>query len=75
MKSIESKIDINSQEFSKNYEKNKKLNNHLRKTTIEIEKMGSSDSVNRHVKRGKLTVRDRINILLDKDSFFLELSP
>jgi len=75
MKSIESKIDINSQEFSKNYEKNKKLNNHLRKTTIEIEKMGSSDSVNRHVKRGKLTVRDRINLLIDKDSFFLELSP
>ena len=75
MKSIESKIDITSQEFSKNYEKNKKLNNHLRKTIIEIEKMGSSDSVNRHVKRGKLTVRDRINLLIDKDSFFLELSP
>ena len=75
MKSIESKIDINSQEFSENYENNKKLNYHLRQTIIEIEKMGSSDSVNRHIKRGKLTARDRINILLDKDSFFLELSP
>ena len=75
MKSIESKIDINSQEFSENYEKNKKLNYHLRQTIIEIEKMGTPDSINRHVKRGKLTVRDRINILLDKDSFFLELSP
>ncbi len=75
MKSIESKIDINSQEFSENYKKNKKLNHHLRQTINEIEKMGTPDSVNRHVQRGKLTVRDRINILLDKDSFFLELSP
>ena len=75
MKIIKSNIDINSQEFSENYRNNKKLNNHLRKTIVEIEKMGSSDSINRHINRGKLTVRDRINFLLDKDSFFLELSP
>ena len=75
MNSIESKIDIHSQEFSENYEKNKKLNYKLRQTISKIEKMGSQDSVERHIKRGKLTVRDRINFLLDKKSFFIELSP
>ncbi|MDP6684516.1 MAG: carboxyl transferase domain-containing protein [Candidatus Marinimicrobia bacterium] len=75
MNSIKSKIDIHSQEFSGNYEKNKKLNYQLRQTIAEIEKMGSPESIERHLKRGKLTVRDRIKSLLDKGSFFLELSP
>ncbi len=36
---------------------------------------GSQRSVNRHRARGKLTVRERIELLLDRDSPFLELSP
>lgn len=48
MNSIKSKIDIHSQEFSGNYEKNKKLNYQLRQTIAEIEKMGSPESIERH---------------------------
>jgi len=72
---LTSSIDINSQEFSENYEKNKKENYHLRNIVADIEKMGSSESVGRHKKRGKLTVRERIEFLKDPDSFFMELSP
>ena len=36
---------------------------------------GSEKSLARHRKRGKLTARERIELLLDRDSPFLELSP
>ena len=36
---------------------------------------GSESALARHRKRGKLTVRERIELLLDRDSPFLELSP
>ena len=75
MNFISSTIDINSQEFLKNYEHHKQLNYSLRKTISITKKMGTKESIERHIKRGKLTARDRIKLLLDKDSFFLELSP
>ncbi len=36
---------------------------------------GSQKSLDRHRARGKLTVRERIELLVDRDSPFLELSP
>jgi acetyl-CoA carboxylase carboxyltransferase component len=36
---------------------------------------GGQDAVEKHVRRGKLTARDRISLLLDPDAEFLELSP
>lgn len=36
---------------------------------------GSEKDIKRHTSKGKLMVRDRINLLLDKGSPFLELSP
>lgn len=36
---------------------------------------GGPDYVERHRRRGKLPVRERISLLLDRDSYFLELSP
>jgi acetyl-CoA carboxylase carboxyltransferase component len=36
---------------------------------------GGASALARHRKRGKLTVRERIELLLDRDSPFLELSP
>ena len=36
---------------------------------------GGESAVARHRARGKLTVRERIELLLDRDSPFLELSP
>jgi len=75
MNKISSIIDINSEEFTENYKKNKSLSYNLRKTIKNIERMGTKDSISRHHKRGKLTARERINLLLDKDAYFMELSP
>jgi len=36
---------------------------------------GGEKYVDRHHKRGKLLARERIELLLDPDSYFLELSP
>ena len=36
---------------------------------------GGEKYVTRHLKRGKLLIRERIELLLDRDSPFLELSP
>ena len=36
---------------------------------------GGEKYVSRHRQRGKLLVRERIDLLLDRDSYFLELSP
>ena len=65
MNFISSSIDINSQEFLKNYEHHKQLNYSLRKTISITKKMGTKESIERHIKRGKLTARDRIKLLLD----------
>ena len=39
-----------------------------------VREMGSPDNIEKHKARGKLTARERIEILIDKGSKFLELS-
>lgn len=46
----------------------------LRNKTAGILKGGGEKTVKKHVSKGKLFVRDRIKLLLDKNSAFLELS-
>ena len=53
----------------------KKLVDELRNTVQCISKGGDDKSIKRHISKGKLLVRDRINYLLDPTSPFLELSP
>lgn len=50
------------------------LVNELKGVTSKVLEGGGSKSIERHVSKGKLLVRDRINQLLDKNSSFLELS-
>lgn len=47
----------------------------LRETTKNVLKGGSEKSVKKHTSAGKLLARDRINLLVDKQTAFLELSP
>lgn len=47
----------------------------LRETTENVLKGGSEKAVKKHTSVGKLLARDRINLLLDKQTAFLELSP
>jgi acetyl-CoA carboxylase carboxyltransferase component len=47
----------------------------LRGRTAKVAQGGGEKSVERHRSRGKLTARERIDLLVDPDSAFLELSP
>ncbi len=72
---IESKIDTNSPDFKANRDKFLKLSSQLREHLSTIKKGGPDYMVERHHKRGKLTARERLDLLFDKNTPFVELSP
>jgi acetyl-CoA carboxylase carboxyltransferase component len=72
---IESKIDTSSDDFKKNREENIKLRDKFLERLEEIKKGGPDYMVERHHKRGKLTARERLDLLFDKNTPFVELSP
>jgi 3-methylcrotonyl-CoA carboxylase beta subunit len=72
---IETKVSSSSEVYITNYNHNKNLSNKLFEILEKIEKMGPSKYVEKHTQRGKFTARERINLLKDKDTNFLEFSP
>lgn len=74
MAKIISKINTRSQEFVDNAAHMQSQINDLRDKLSEIKLGGGEHSRQRHLDRGKLLPRDRINALLDEGSAFLELS-
>ena len=72
---IESKIDTNSPEFKKNIEAYDQILEQFKIRLEEVKHGASSKSVERHKQRGKLLARERINLLVDPNTPFLELSP
>ena len=72
---IKSKININSAEFSANTEKMKGQVDDLCLTLEKIYLGGGKKASERHLNRGKLLPRERVQGLLDPGSPFLELSP
>ncbi|MFA6922667.1 MAG: carboxyl transferase domain-containing protein [Bacteroidales bacterium] len=74
MYKLETKINVNSEEFKKNKEAFLAILNKYKETLREIKKGGSADAVEKHKKRGKLLARERIDLLLDPNTPFLELS-
>jgi 3-methylcrotonyl-CoA carboxylase beta subunit len=70
---IESKIDRESEEFQQNAEANIALAEDLHNVSEQIKTGGPARSRERHLVRGKLLPRDRINALADEDSAFLEI--
>ncbi len=70
-----SNIDISSEKYRKNFEHNKELSNQLKLTLNKIYLMGPELSKVKHRNKGKQTARARINNLIDKNTYFLELSP
>ena len=70
---IKSKVDRNSDEFGKNSEANVALAEDLRALDERVLAGGSARAREKHELRGKLLPRDRIKILLDGDSPFLEV--
>ena len=75
MKQLTSKLDENGAEFRRYVEHNRALAAELRERVAEAAKGGPEKHRERHVSRGKLLPRERVERLLDPGSPFLELSP
>ncbi len=74
MKRFKSSISTNSPDYKENYKFNKELTDKLSAEIAKIKLGGPERHRQRHQERGKLLVRDRIKMLIDKNTPFLELS-
>ncbi|ALC42180.1 CG3267, partial [Drosophila busckii] len=72
---LTSDVDKHSTEYKENASEMNKLLTQLRTLTSQVLTGGGDKAIERHTSRGKLLARERINLLLDKGSPFLELSP
>ncbi|MDM7861073.1 carboxyl transferase domain-containing protein [Alteromonas sp. ASW11-36] len=73
MPRIISKINPNSQAYADNAEHMQQQVNDLRDKIAQINQGGGEKANQRHLSRGKLLPRERINVLLDPGSPFLEI--
>jgi 3-methylcrotonyl-CoA carboxylase beta subunit len=74
MPRISSRLDVQSQEFRDNAQAMEALVGELRREVGRAAKGGSRAAVDKHRAAGKLAARERIRVLLDTGSPFLELS-
>jgi 3-methylcrotonyl-CoA carboxylase beta subunit len=72
---IRSHIDPKSEVFRENSEAYEELLLELRERSAQARRGGGEKARRRHEERGKLPVRERIELLLDPGTAFLELSP
>jgi acyl-CoA carboxylase subunit beta len=72
---IATKIDPRNPEYRANHEANTAAVAKLTKTLAEATVGGGEKYTSRHKAAGKLLPRERIELLLDRDSYFLELCP
>ena len=75
MNSIETRVNPQSPEFLANRQRMAGLVDELKDRLGQVRQGGSPEAVELHRSRGKLTVRERIDRLLDPQAPFLELSP
>jgi acetyl-CoA carboxylase carboxyltransferase component len=71
---IESKVNTSSDEYKDNYQKNKEQHKTLKERLEKIKVGGSERARKVHLERGKLLTRERVALLFDKNTPFLELS-
>ena len=70
---LKSRVDTSSEEYQQNAAANVELATRLREVSAHIATGGSARSRERHLVRGKLLPRDRVDALTDDDSPFLEI--
>lgn len=75
MEVIESRIDTSSEQYKKNYEDMTALVDDLKKEIDRSWNERSEKSLNRLKESGKLSAQKKLELLLDKNTPFLELSP
>ncbi|MAF76651.1 MAG: methylcrotonoyl-CoA carboxylase, partial [Halobacteriovoraceae bacterium] len=74
MNILSTQIESQSEGFKKNKEHNLNLLNDLKERLERVKKAGGEKSVERHRSREKMLPRERIEMILDEGSPFLELS-
>ena len=74
MSILKSSVRPQADEFRDNYEVMSSLVVDLRETVLKIKKGGGEKACTKHTERGKLLPRERIRLLLDVGSPFLEFS-
>ncbi|WP_433500671.1 carboxyl transferase domain-containing protein [Sphaerimonospora sp. CA-214678] len=72
---LESRCDPGGEPYKRNAEAGERLAAELRERLAAAARGGSERARERHVRRGKLLPRDRVDTLLDPGGRFLELSP
>ena len=72
---IESRVDTTSAEFARNRDYFITLLEELRDRQALVARGGGEEAMAKHTARGKLPVRERVALLIDPHSDFLELSP
>jgi 3-methylcrotonyl-CoA carboxylase beta subunit len=71
---LRSQIDPSSEDFKQNYDHNRQLMQTLSERQAKVRAGGSERAVKRHLDAGKLLPRERVELLLDPNTPFLELS-
>ncbi len=71
---IQTQIQTSSDDYRRNYEHNLKLVQTLAERQARVRAGGSERAVRRHQEAGKLLPRERVELLLDPNTPFLELS-
>src|SRR6201994_4782469 len=74
MAAISSRVDVHSEEFRANQQAMSELAQDVRRQAARVALGGSAAAVKNHKAAGKLTARERVRVLLDTGSPFLELS-
>src|SRR6266566_2143680 len=72
---IETRIERNSLEFQENTQYLQQLLHQLSERVQQVQQGGGEHAIARHRKRNKLLVRERVQLLCDPDTPFLEFSP
>jgi acetyl-CoA carboxylase carboxyltransferase component len=72
---LTTQVEHDSDLFARRTERMSALVEELRERTALVARGGGDASVERHRSRGKLPARERIDLLVDPDTAFLELSP
>lgn len=73
MAKLKSQINVQSEEFAENAAHMRALVDDLQSKLMQVARGGPEASRQRHLDRGKLLPRERVNQLLDKGSPFLEI--
>lgn len=75
MQTIQSKLETRSEQFQKNRADMIEKLDEIDELFIQVAEGGGEEAMNRLRSRDKLPIRERISLVLDRDSPFLEISP